>query len=165
MPLSCWSWCDPVSRLPGAPITKRRVQHKPHECLNPTSVSKQRCRDSCGLSSSFVGARYGKNRITRPTNRCPKKVTRLRRSKLNPEIKRDVVSCLYESEFQARTASLNSKDNLRAWFQELGGRKLIPRVQTFVIRLSVLRCSCGPDFQNESHIIEGLYSKNIFYKI
>ena len=81
---------------------------------------------------------------------------------LNPEIKRDVVSCLYESEFQARTASLNSKDNLRAWFQELGGRKLIPRVQTFVIRLSVLRCSCGPDFQNESHIIEGLYSKNIF---
>ena len=33
---------------------------------------------------------------------------------LNPEIKRDVVSCLYESEFQARTASLNSKDNLRA---------------------------------------------------
>ena len=46
--------------LPGAPITKRRVQHKPHECLNPTSVSKQRCRDSCGLSSSFVGARYGK---------------------------------------------------------------------------------------------------------
>ena len=44
----------------------------------------------------------------------------------------------------------------------LGGRKLIPRVQTFVIRLSVLRCSCGPDFQNESHIIEGLYSKNIF---
>ena len=31
-----------------------------------------------------------------------------------------------------------------------------------MIRLSVLRCSCGPDFQNESHIIEGLYSKNIF---
>ena len=45
-----------MPRLPGAPITKRRVQHKPHECLNPTSVSKQRCRDSCGLSSSFVGA-------------------------------------------------------------------------------------------------------------
>ena len=56
-----------LPRLPGAPITKRRVQHKPHECLNPTSVSKQRCRDSCGLSSSFVGARYGKNRITRHT--------------------------------------------------------------------------------------------------
>ena len=72
-------WClprDPVPRLPGAPITKRRVQHKPHECLNPTSVSKQRCRDSCGLSSSFVGARYGKNRITRHTKRQLKLGTR-----------------------------------------------------------------------------------------
>ena len=65
-----------LPRLPGAPITKRRVQHKPHECLNPTSVSKQRCRDSCGLSSSFVGARYGKNRITRHTKRQLKLGTR-----------------------------------------------------------------------------------------
>ena len=129
--------------LPGAPITKRRVQHKPHECLNPTSVSKQRCRDSCGLSSSFVGARYGKT-LTSQFHLKPR-TTRQPQDTIDGHTRLVTIDWRLSCDFHVHLASWNSLGALRlyAWKLQLtvdfqASRRCVPDISTITQRLDHL---------------------------